>query len=694
MTRDLVHLVSDGVRATFATTDGLPELVHVGSSNDPAPGHVLFEGSIPPAGLDDPAAPSLVVDPGRGWFGQPGIVVSRGGSPVVLDPASCTGESDGTSATFSVEDRANGVRIDAGAAIGRGGVLVLSANVVNTGTSDLKVHDLRITVPVPERLGTLLTYGGRHAMEFCEERTTWGRSVQSVSSRRGRTSHQHAPTVVCVEPGTDGSRGGAWMVHLAWSGNFEIVCDSVTADRRTVTAGELLAPGEIVLAPGGSYSTPDVLVAVSDDGIDAATAAMHAHLRSLSPATRTPRPVVVNTWEAVYFDHDHERLFELARRAARVGAERFVLDDGWFKGRRDDTAGLGDWTVDPDVWPDGLSSLAGHVTGLGMEFGIWVEPEMVNPDSDLHRAHPEWVLGATRRVPLVGRNQLVLDMSRRDVRDHLFDRISALLSSLPVTYVKWDHNRDVVAHGSHAQTTGTYELIDRLRASHPGVEFESCASGGGRIDAGMATRTVRFWTSDSIDALDRLSIQRGALRVVPPEMLGAHIGAPVCHTTGRRHPLAFRALSALPFWMGIEWDLLSATDHDLDRLAEVVEVHKKHRALLHSGTTHLDGHPDPLVHQHVVVSPTADEALVVVARLGSGPRHVAAPLRIRGLDPTGTYRCSVVPLGPHRWALHRGLPSWVVDGIEETGASLARIGLPFPPLLPESGILVHVERTR
>ena len=600
-------------------------------------------------------------------------------------------ESDGSRLAVTLEDDVTAVRLVVTARLDARGGLVLGATVTNLGADPLCVDALALTVPVPDRCTDLVSWGGRHAFEFAEERRDWGRSIVALSSRRGRTSHQQPPLVVVGEAGFGENRGLAWGVHLAWSGDHRVTCDAVTADRRTITAGVPLAVGEIVVAENESHSVPEVLVVWSDTGFSGVTARFHALLRAGATDAEGSRPVIANTWEAVYFDHDSERIFELARRAAAAGAERFLLDDGWFPGRRNDTAGLGDWRVDPAVWSDGLGPLITHVRSLGMDFGIWVEPEMVNPDSDLYRDHPDWVLGEARQHGILGRHQLVLDLGRGDVRDHLFAALDALLGDHDIAHVKWDHNRDVVSSGSTAQTRGFLDLLSRLRAAHPRVTFEGCASGGGRIDAGISALVSRHWTSDCIDALDRLPIQKGALRLVPPEMLGAHIGAPTSHTTGRRHPLAFRALSALPFWMGIEWNLLAADEHELARLAEVVAVHKTHRNLLHRGTTHFGDHPDPTVHVHAVVSPDREEALLVLASWASSPRHDPGNVCVPGLDPARRYRISRIPLGAPRWALHRGLPKWLTGSTETSGRHLLDVGLPCPPLLPASGILVHLK---
>jgi alpha-galactosidase len=404
--------------------------------------------------------------------------------------------------------------------------------------------------------------------------------------------------------------------------------------------------------------------------------------------------VHLNTWEAVYFNHDLPTLTSLATAAAAVGIERYVLDDGWFHGRRNDTAGLGDWWVDTDVWPMGLTPLIDHVRSLGMEFGLWFEPEMVNPDSDLFREHPEWALHDADYPMVLGRNQLVLNMAQPEVREYLFGSISAVLSAHDISYVKWDHNRPLVGGAAHAQTLGTYQLFSRLNEAFPHVEFESCASGGGRVDMGIAPYVERFWTSDSIDALDRVSIQRGFSMLMPPEVMGAHIGGPVCHTTGRRHTMSFRAATAMFGWLGVEWNILDATDRERERLAEMIALHKRHRALLHSGLAFRGDHSDPTVVVHGVVAIDNSEALVNVTRVESGASTHTAPVHVPGLNPNGTYEIHMA-LAPAVYALHRAHPDWMLHSniMSMTGAQLANIGINMPALMPESAMVLHLIRT-
>ncbi|MBK7687277.1 MAG: alpha-galactosidase [Rhodocyclaceae bacterium] len=318
-----------------------------------------------------------------------------------------------------------------------------------------------------------------------------------------------------------------------------------------------------------------------------------------------PRLVHLNTWEAVYFDQDEDSLKALATSAAELGVERFVLDDGWFKGRDHDRAGLGDWWPDPRKFPDGLLPLAMHVEACGMSFGLWVEPEMVNPDSDLYRAHPDWALALEGRAQLTGRNQLVLDLSRPDVSDYLFERLHGLLSQLPIKYLKWDMNRDLATAGSNEraayreQVLALYRLLARIRLAHPSLEIESCASGGGRIDFGILAHTHRVWTSDCNDALSRVAIQRGALQWLPPEILGAHIGSVPSHTTGRSQSLAFRAAVALGAHFGLELDVRKLTTQERASLSQWIALYQRLRAELHQSTVWQGDTGDGIVWQAV-----------------------------------------------------------------------------------------------
>jgi alpha-galactosidase len=374
--------------------------------------------------------------------------------------------------------------------------------------------------------------------------------------------------------------------------------------------------------------------------------------------------------------------------AARVGVERFVLDDGWFSHRRDDTAGLGDWYVDDGVWPGGLAPLIEHVTGLGMEFGIWVEPEMVNPDSDLCRAHPDWVLApGDGTLPPTSRNQQVLDLANPGAYGYILDRLDELLRDNDVAFVKWDHNRDLIGVRAHAQTLAVYRLLDELRAGHPGVEIESCSSGGGRTDLEILARTDRVWASDCNDALERQTIQRWTALLLPLELIGAHVGPPHSHTTGRTQDLSFRVATALFGHFGIEWDIASASPAEQEAVAGAVAFYKSVRGLLHTGTLVRGDLADPSATLSGVVS--GAEALFCYAQLTSSARTLPPPVRLPGLDPARRYEVTpVAPGGAPRVQQREDITPAVLSG-----RALSEVGVRPPVLTPEQAWLVHLRAT-
>jgi alpha-galactosidase len=489
--------------------------------------------------------------------------------------------------------------------------------------------------------------------------------------------------------------GEVWGVHLEWSGNHAVLAELLPDGRRYAQLGELLMPGEVCLDPGASYTTPKVVGAYGANGFTSASWVLHRHVRSVAPKVAA-RKVLLNTWEATYFNHDTAALSALADAAADLGVERFVLDDGWFGARRNDRAGLGDWVVSREVYPQGLAPLIAHVKSRGMDFGIWIEPEMVNRDSDLVRAHPDWVLHAVDYEPVMARHQLVLDLTNEQAFAHVFAQLDALLRDHDIAFVKWDMNRPLIhasaadgAAGAHRQTLAFYRLLDSLRTAHPQVEFESCASGGGRIDHAVLSRAVRVWTSDCNDPLERQNIQRGTGMWVPNEMLGMHVGAKQSHTTGRSHSIELRALTALFGWMGVECDPQKLNDHDRSVLREVIALHKQHRSLLHSGDTVRFDLDDDTALAHGVFAADRRTALLAYVQLQTSPWLVVPRWRISGLDPERTYTVTHLPHG-RLGGIGHTQPEWMTTPLTCTGRELAVVGLQPPSLWPESGLLVHV----
>ena len=490
--------------------------------------------------------------------------------------------------------------------------------------------------------------------------------------------------------------GLAYAMQLAWSGDSVIGIEHEDEGYWTLGAKATPAPGEIVLAPGDTRETPPAILAISTRGRCGAMQQQHAAVRAMlrwPGGAMRPRPVHLNSWEACYFDHDAARIERLARAAALVGIERFVLDDGWFKGRRDDTSGLGDWEPDPVTYPDGLAPLARAVEALGMEFGLWVEPEMISPDSDLYRAHPDWALALPGRAQPTARHQLVIDMRLRQVRDHLFQRLDAVLRNTPIGYLKWDQNRDHAPSGGMAQTRGTYELLAALRAAHPAVEIEGCAGGGGRSDAGLAPFVHRFWASDNIDSVARVGMQRGFLAFLPPEIMGSHIGASPAHATGRSQSMAFRAAVACMGHLGVELDPGALTTAEREELAEWIAFYKRWRNILHGTPVDLGEGTDGLVWQ---AQGGEAEKLLFAIRTTPPQDRRPQPLRLPFAAANARWNVSLLALAEHP---EHGLPrAGLFDRMAQapvrfSGSWLAAAGLPMPVQKAESVAIFRLEAT-
>jgi alpha-galactosidase len=583
-----------------------------------------------------------------------------------------------------------------------GGALRARHSLTNVAPMPYLLEGLEVTIPLPASHLEILDFTGRHERERSPQRHPVNDGLWVRESRRGKPGLDSASVLTVGTPGFTFSSGEVITVSVATSGNSLIAVQRGEAAEATISAGELLLPGEIALLEGHTYTTPWVVVAASSSGLDDAAAALHVWQRSLA-SHPVRQPVTLNVWEAVYFDHDGERLERIAELAASVGVERFVLDDGWFLGRRDDTAGLGDWWVDETVWPQGLSRLSDRVHELGMEFGLWFEPEMVNPDSDLYRAHPDWVLAAEGRVPLQHRNQLVLDLTNPDAWTYVRDRMDAILTDHDVDYVKWDHNRDLLeagssAHGGapavHAQNQAYTGLLDVLRAGHPRICWESCAAGGGRIDLGVIERVQRFWTSDMTDALARQQIQRWTVQLVAPEYLGAHVSAPRSHQTGRTFSLDFRAATAFFLAFGIEWDLTEATDAELKELAAWCELHKQFRPLLHRGRVVRIDTTDDAVLAHGVLDEDGSAAILCHIQLDESTHNRGCTLRIPGLSPEALYDVGWIgPTDLTATSMSPPLPRHgPTGGVPVTGHQIAAIGLWIPRRPPETAQLIKLTR--
>ena len=635
--------------------------------------------AVPPSSIDVPLRLSLLPSIFEGWSGRPALAADR--EFRLVDAHS---QDNAIVVRARSTDATQEVRTEL--TLSPEGVLRVRHRLDNRGTADVLVPGLDVLLPLPAEASELLDFTGLWSHERQPQRAPLRHGVWSRESRHGRPGHDDAFLMVAGEPGFGFRKGRVWATHLAWSGDKRIWAERSALGYGVLGAGELLAPGEVRLAPGESYETPWLVAVFSDTGLDGLSGRLHPWIRARSPL-RLPRPVVLNTWEAVYFDHDLPTLARLVDAAAEAGVERFVLDDGWFTGRRDDKRALGDWTVDAGVWPDGLHPLISRVHDAGMEFGLWVEPEMISPSSQLAEAHPDWVLGGGGPT---WRWQRVLDLDRPGAYAHLLERLSALLTEYPIAFLKWDHNRDLLAPGTaHRQTRALYRLLADLRAAFPHVEIESCASGGARIDLGILELVDRFWTSDTNDPLDRQSIQRWTGILIPPEYLGGHLGAGTAHVTGRTSALGFRLATALFGSAGIEWDLTAAAPDERAVIAAWIAEHKRLRPLLHSGTVVRADSADPAHLLHGVVAQDRTHAVFALVAIGSPAAALPPPIRLPGLDPDRLY--TVRPIGAAPRVVQDAPPPWLAAGSATlSGRVLAEVGLPAPLLTPEQALLLEL----
>ncbi|MEU6511280.1 alpha-galactosidase [Streptomyces sp. NPDC046942] len=568
----------------------------------------------------------------------------------------------------------------------RGDVVERWVTVANGGHA--RVELLRAdaaTWTLPDREGWRLSQlHGRWAAEsrLTTAPLTYGEKV--IGSRRGHTGHQHLPWVALDTDATE-ERGEVYGCALGWSGSWRIAVAQLPDARVQITGGAGYDDsGLLMLEAGESYTSPVFAGLWSDGGFGGASRTWHAYQRAyVVPDAEQDRPVLFNSWEATNFDISEEQQLALARRAAEIGVELFVVDDGWFGARTSDRAGLGDWTPNPDRFPQGLKPLADQVHGLGMQFGIWVEPEMVNPDSELYRAHADWVQYQSGRKRTELRNQLVLNLAREDVREYLWEQLDTLLSSAPIDYVKWDFNRCFTDAGWPGEpypqrlwvdhVRALYALLDRLRAAHPQVAFESCSGGGGRIDLGVLGRTDQVWTSDNTDPLDRLAIQHGFTQIHPARVMAAWVtDSPNTQLNGRVSSLRFRFVSAMAGVLGVGGDLTEWSAEELAEARRWVDLYKEIRPVVQHGELY---RLRPPAGGLSAVQYVRGEETVVLAWLQAQSYGEPVPaLRLRGLDPTASYECRETG-EVHRGAvlLHHGLRTGLKGDLDATVLRLRRI---------------------
>ncbi|RSX52714.1 alpha-galactosidase [Bifidobacterium samirii] len=714
-----------GVAFALVSPGGeLPRLVHWGRPlADPAAAIGLYDALRPQrvsGSLDFTPWPSIVPTQAESWIGAPRFEVRRGGVELmcgftVTDMTIENGEDGNDNAAPAIvvaaEDAEQGVGITWRGELTASGLVRQRLTVRNLTpeAGALEIGRIELGFPVPADCVEILTTTGHHLRERNPQRQPLTIGRFEKLSMTGRPDFDASLLLSAGEPGFGFTRGDVYSVHVGWSGNSVLSAERLPYTQGLIGGGEILMGGEIELADGDDYTTPWVYGAYGT-GLNEVAARFHGYLRGVHPElVAKPRPLILNTWEAVYFDHDYDTLTALADKAADAGVERFVVDDGWFGSRRDDTSGLGDWWISQDVWPDGdksLKALADYVHGKGMEFGLWFEPEMINPDSDTFRAHPDWVLKPTaNRLPMQGRTQQVVDLTNPDAYDHVYGAMDRLVGELGIDYIKWDHNKLVTEAVSprsgrpavHAQTLAVYRIFTDLKAAHPGLEIESCSSGGGRVDLGILEVADRIWVSDCVDPVERADIQRYTSLLVPPFMMGEHVGASPAHSTHRATSQEMRMATAFFGHMGIEWNLLKEPADALAKLADWTAAFKEQRAMFAGATCVHGDAADPSVRLDGMVAADGSTAVYRFTQLTTSPTYPAAPVRLPGLDATALYRVrplSVnVDLEPSGIACGQSeLGWWTADGVTLPGAALSAYGVRPPALHPAQAVLFAVER--
>jgi len=521
----------------------------------------------------------------------------------------------------------------------------------NRGPRTVSVEQLGFgTVHLPAGRWDLLHASGGWAAEFQSERVRLPIGTTLLESRSVHTGFVHHPFfLLCPADGAGEEHGTVYFGQLAWSGSWRLAFEQRPNGALALHGGYNPFDFALELAPGERHVTPALIHGACADGFSGASQRMHAFLCArVLPTTDPPepvRPVLYNSWEASYFALSLESQIALARKSAAIGVELFCVDDGWFGGRRSDAAGLGDWTVSREVFPSGLRPLADEVHQLGMKFGLWVEPEMVNPDSDLYHAHPDWVLHFPERPRTEHRHQLILDFGRPEVLAHLARVLAQLVADNAVDFLKWDMNRSATEPGSvvgkgiwrrHAE--GVYALMDGLRRLSPGLSIETCSSGGGRVDAGILARTDQFWTSDNTDALARVSIQEGASLAYPARAMCCWVTHERNHQTGRRLELSTRFDVAMRGVLGIGSDLNALDDAELGEYAKWIAFYKRIRNVVQNGVCHrlqrLEEAGTSIVEY---VLRDASEAVVSTVAVERRIAQVVAPARLRGLEAAAVY---------------------------------------------------------
>ena len=583
-----------------------------------------------------------------------------GGKPKLKGlPATYTeSDSEAETLTLVLEDKVTGIELELLYTLFAGsGIIARSARFLNCGKKP--VHLLKamsLCMDLPDHDYDWIQFSGAWARERYPKKRRLETGIQSVGSMRGHSSHEHNPFVILKRPTADEFQGEVIGFSLIYSGNFLAQAEVDTHDTTRVLLGINPEWFDWKLEPGEEFQTPEAVMVYTDRGMNDMSQTFHRLFQKRLARgywRDRERPILINNWEATYFDFTEERIVEIAKKAKEQGIELFVLDDGWFGKRTSERAGLGDWKANPERLPEGITGLAQKIEALGMKFGLWFEPEMVNKDSDLYREHPDWILSVPERRQSQGRYQYVLDFSRKEVVDYIYDRMAEILGRGKVSYVKWDMNRSITECWSaalpadrqgevfHRYILGVYDLYDRLNTAFPEVLFESCASGGGRFDPGLLYYAPQGWASDDTDAAERLKIQYGTSYCYPISSIGAHVSASPNHQIMRSTPLYTRANVACFGTFGYEMDLNRLTAEEQEEVKRQTAFVKKYRSVLQFGSFYrLESPFEGNVTAWMSVSGDRKTAVVGWYRTLNGINMGYTRVKLRGLEPDSVYRVS------------------------------------------------------
>ena len=526
--------------------------------------------------------------------------------------------------------------------------IIRSAKIENASQKPADIERaMSLCVDLPSMDYDLITLYGRHAKERSEERRPLAHGLQGIASKRGVSSHCQNPFAALVSENADEDSGEVYGFNLVYSGNFEFCAECDFSGTSRIVMG--INPNDFSwrLEPGESFMTPEAVIVYSNAGIGEMSRTYHKLYNNNLVCGKwktAKRPLLINSWEAAYFDFDTEKLVSFAERAKELGMDMLVMDDGWFGERNDDRSSLGDWFVNESKLKGGLGELIDRVTALGLKFGIWYEPEMISPDSELFRAHPDWCVHVPNRKPCIGRHQYVLDMSRKDVRDNIFDQMYSVLSKYKIDYIKWDFNRNLTEVACakfpkerqgevfHRFVLGTYEIMDRLTKDFPHLLLENCSGGGGRFDPGMLYYSPQIWCSDNTDPIERLSIQFGTSLCYPASTMGAHVSA------NRRTNYNTKKNVALWGTFGYELDPDKLSDEEIAEIKEQVKEYHKYYDVIHYGELYRLITPFENEYRAAweFVSKDKSEALVTVVEIKRSFDNFFI-LKLSGLCPEKTY---------------------------------------------------------